>query len=160
VRALPQAGALASRREKHVRKLFWSVAAMALGATTWLSPTTPAAAAATPIERTYSASGTTSTGQLYGRGFYQGLVNVPGNVMMIDACDLLADDMRVVVWVYNSSRSYKVEDANGSGNGCKRLDDVPHLIVGTIKVCRQKGSTGTPRDCAYSSFDYSYFWET
>lgn len=119
------------------------------------------AAAATPVEKTYSASGWTGgpAFSVYGKGFYQGIVNEPGNQMMIDACDLAADGMRVVVWVYNSSQSYKVSDIDGANNGCKRLDNVAHLIVGTIKVCRQDGSAGTPRDCAYSSFDYSYYWE-
>jgi hypothetical protein len=96
---------------------------------------------------------------VYGKGFYQGIVNEPGNQMEIDACDLAGDGMRVVVWVYNSSESHKVEDVNGAGNSCKRLDDVGHLVVGTIKVCRQDGSAGTPRDCAYTSFDYSHYWE-
>ncbi|UVS78710.1 hypothetical protein [Actinokineospora sp. UTMC 2448] len=122
---------------------------------------TGTATAAHPVEKTYRADGWTAgpASRVYGRGFYQGIVNMPGNTMEIDACDLAADGMRVVVWVYNSSRSYKVQDVNGAGNACERLDDVPHLIVGTIKVCRQDGSAGTPRDCGYSSFDYSAYWE-
>jgi alpha-mannosidase len=73
-------------------------------------------AAAHPIEKNYVAVGYTPgpLSKVFGKGFYQGVVNEPGTTMSIDACDLVADGKRVVVRVYNSSRSYRVQDDNGS----------------------------------------------
>ena len=132
--------------------------AVALGSTVvWAGE-----AAAHPVRKSYQVVGYTPgpLSKVFGKGFYQGYVNEPGNVMSIDACDMVADGKRVVVWVYNSAQSYQVQDDNGSGNACERRDNVPHLVIGTIKVCRQEGAGGTPFDCEYSTFDYSYYWET
>ncbi|WP_290060999.1 hypothetical protein [Amycolatopsis solani] len=136
----------------------------ALAALLALGPTVVWAgeAAAHPVSKSYQVVGRTPgpVSKVFGKGFYQGYVNEPGNVMSIDACDMLADGKRVVVRVYNSSQSFKVQDADGAGNSCVRRDNVPHLIVGTMEVCRQEGAGGTPFDCDYSTFDYSYYWET
>ncbi|KUL25280.1 hypothetical protein ADL12_35470 [Streptomyces regalis] len=85
--------------------------------------------------------------------FNGGAAGFVANGEIFTVCDNRSDGMRAsahIGWIDSSASHWiKLEDANGSGNSCAKLN----LAIGegeavTIEVCLKDGANGTPRYCA------------